>query len=221
LAIFISSSVINVYVDEAGDLGFGDKASRYFIVAYAIIEQPGRISVNTQRLLKTLNNNRRHPIDEFKFSNDNEYIRLKFLNLIRKSNFDGGQVVIKKAAVKEGLRDKKLILYNFVVADSIATAIVNTYDNFVQVNLHLDRSMSKESRVQFDDYFERKMNWKLSEFKKKHDVCNKISHDYSHHESCIQVVDYIAGSLFQLFERENPRYYDVIKDKIIHKNEWG
>jgi len=90
LAIFISSSVINVYVDEAGDLGFGDKASRYFIVAYAIIEQPGRISVTTQRLLKTLNNNRRHPIDEFKFSNDNEYIRLKFLNLIRKSNFDGG-----------------------------------------------------------------------------------------------------------------------------------
>lgn len=182
-----------------------------------IIEQPGRISVNTKRLL---NNKRGHPIDEFKFSDDNEYIRLKFLNLIRKLNFDGGQVVIKKAAVKEQLRDKKLILYNFVVADNIATAIVNTYDNFAQVNLHLDRSTSKESRAHFDDYFKRKMDWKLSEFKKKHDVRNMISHDYSHHESCIQVVDYIAGSLFQLFARENARYYDVIKDKIIHKNEW-
>lgn len=179
-------------------MGFGDKASRYFIVAYAIIEQPGRTSVNTQRLLKTLNNKRRHPIDEFKFSNDNEYIRLKFLNLIRKSNFEGGQLVIKKAAVKERLRDKKLILYNFAVADNIATAIINTSDNFAQVNLHLDRSLSKESRAHFDDYFSRKIDWKLSELKKKHDVRNMIFHDYSHHESCIQVADYIAGSLFQL-----------------------
>jgi hypothetical protein len=214
------SSTIHIYVDESGDLGFNGRSSRYFILGYVIAGQSGRISTDIKRVLKNLNKKRKHPIREFKFSNDSDFVRLRFLSVIRRLNIDGGQVVIKKTAVKSDLRGKKSILYNYLVAENISSAVTEAYADLSEINLHLDASMSRASRDHFDSYFE-KMTWKISILKKSQSVKTNIYHDYSHNESCIQLADYVAGSLYQLYEHEKPHYYDLIKDKITHKREWG
>lgn len=73
-----------------------------------------------------------------------------------------------------------------------------------------------EDSCRVEDY-----SFLLSEFKKERDIRSAISQDYSHNVSCIQIADYVAGSLFQLYEHEEPQYYDKIKDIIIHKTERG
>jgi uncharacterized protein DUF3800 len=168
-----------------------------------------------------LNSKRKRSISEFKFSNDSEFIRLKVFNLIRKLDIEGGQVIIKKTAVKTNLRDNKPILYNYLVAENIATAVIRAYADLSEVNLHLDSSMSSASRDHFNLYFSDKMRWKNSIFKRNQSVKTKIYHDYSHNEPCIQLADYLAGSIYQLYEHEQPKYYDLIKEKIMHKHEWG
>ncbi|WP_370519329.1 DUF3800 domain-containing protein [Nitrososphaera sp. AFS] len=208
-------------MDESGDLGFKGKSSRYFIIGYIITEQSGRISTDIKRVLKNLNKKHKHSIREFKFSNDSDFIRLKVLNLFRRLDIDGGQVVIKKSAVKSDLRDNKSLLYNYLVAENIATSVVEAYADLSEVNLHLDSSMSSASRDHFNSYFSDKMRWKISIFKRHQSVKTKIYHDYSHNEACIQLADYLAGSLYQLYEHEQPKYYDLIKEKITHKQEWG
>ena len=78
--------------------------------------------------------------------------------------------------------------------------------------------MSKKSRNEFDKYFSNKIAWLTSPDKISKHI---IFHDYSHQEPCLQVADYLAGSLYQLFENNDSRYYDMIKHKVTYIHQWG
>lgn len=210
------NNIINVFVDESGDLGFNERSSDYFIIGFLVANYPERIKHDIRRLLKSLNMKRRQKITEFKFSTDRDETRHKMLNLITKHDIDAGSIIIRKAAVKAHLRDNKSMLYNFLVADHIVQAILSSYENATHVNLHLDVSMSKNSRQEFSNYFSNKMQWSRSDRKINQSISNSVSHDYSHQEPCIQAADYLAGSLYQLFEHNDSRYFDMIKHKVVH-----
>ncbi|HEX7032641.1 MAG TPA: hypothetical protein VF172_06545 [Nitrososphaera sp.] len=77
--------IIDIFVDEPGDLGFTDNASKYFIIGYVVGNCPFRVRVEVRRLLKKLNVRNHCKISEFKFSNDSDIVRHKFLNLIKGS----------------------------------------------------------------------------------------------------------------------------------------
>ena len=64
------ATTIDVYVDEAGDLGFSQSSTKYFIIAYLIVEHPNRVGTEVKRLLKTLNKKNRKKLNEFKFGED-------------------------------------------------------------------------------------------------------------------------------------------------------
>jgi hypothetical protein len=104
--------------------------------------------------------------------------------------------VIKKTAVASHLRQNKKILYNFVIAEYIMRDVMTSYSDAYQINLHLDLSMSKSSREAFDRYFAERVSWKNCIMGIDHYMTNKVSHDYSHQEPCLQIADYIAGSSF-------------------------
>ncbi|MDE1868287.1 MAG: hypothetical protein KGI08_11355, partial [Thaumarchaeota archaeon] len=66
--------VVNVFVDEAGDLGFSQQSTKSFVLSYVIMinDTPLFIRNKVRRLLKNTNTRRkiRGKSEEFKFSND-------------------------------------------------------------------------------------------------------------------------------------------------------
>lgn len=143
------------------------------------------------------------------------------LRCIAKQDFNCGIVAIRKESVSQNLREKKGILYNFVIAEYIVTNLLASFENITEINLHIDRSMAREAREHFNSYFSNKLSWK--QFIKDIDlpISSNVFHDDSHHEPCIQMADYIAGSVFQYLERNDPNYYNIIKHKITYSKTWG
>lgn len=41
-----------------------------------------------------------------------------------------------------------------------------------------------------------------------------ITHKKSQYVPCLQLADYIAGATFQLYENNDPRYFEIIRNKI-------
>jgi hypothetical protein len=68
-----------------------------------------RTAKKVKRLLKDINLHHKRRLTEFRFTQDSDYIRHKFLNLISKQDIEVGQVVVKKTAVRQHLRDSTYI----------------------------------------------------------------------------------------------------------------
>jgi hypothetical protein len=131
-------------------------------------------------------------------------------------------MVINKNSVSSHLRDKKSILYNYLVADNISRTLLSEYRDILHVNLYLDLSMSELSRNQFNSYFSNKMSW-LSSIANdnQHNITNEVFHVCSHNEPCIQLADYLSGTLYRSYEYNEPQYYEMIMNKIKYNVEWS
>jgi hypothetical protein len=149
---------------------------------------PFRAEVDVKRLLKKLNLRHHRKINEFKFTNDSDFIWHKFLNLIGSLEIEAGRVVIKKTAVAPHLRENKKILYNFVIAEYIIRDIMAAYGDADHINLHLDLSMSKSSRQAFDRYFAEKVSWKTFVSGNDRLITSRVFHDHSRQKSYIRIV---------------------------------
>ncbi|MEM3804393.1 MAG: DUF3800 domain-containing protein [Conexivisphaerales archaeon] len=208
---------IHIFVDEAGDLGFSDKSTKTFVIAYIMPMQPERIRTQLKRLMRRLNTSLKLELREFKHSRDSEQVRDKVFELIRTQNIQAGIMAIEKSSVKHELRGRKNILYNFLVVDKMIKDALKLYPKTLEIVL--DRSMSKESIADFNRYVKWKVDWN----KRTDSVAPvvHVSHVDSTKEKCIQVADYIAGACFARFERKYNFEYNKIKDKIIYKHQWG
>ncbi|MEM3365811.1 MAG: DUF3800 domain-containing protein, partial [Candidatus Methanomethyliaceae archaeon] len=206
-----------VFIDEAGDLGFTPRSSKFFVIAYVILDNPERAKVSMQRLKRSLRKKDRK-LNEFKHSNDSYEIRKAVFEVILKIPLRVGAVAIDKGYVKEDLRDKKAILYNFLVADKIATSLLSSGAS--RAVLILDRSMSKEARDHFNEYFFRKLSWKGLEANKLCKIMD-IKHVPSYEDPNLQIADYMAGALFRKFERGLDDEYTLIKGLIKYTAGWG
>jgi len=206
-----------VFVDEAGDLGFTPRSSRTFVVAYVIIDSPERARVSMRRLKRSLRK-KSSRLNEFKHSNDSPKVRKEVLRTISSIPMSAGAVVIDNNYVKKELRDKKEVLYNFLVSDKIASSLLSSGAS--RAVLILDRCMSKEARDHFNDYFAKKMAWKENELNRSCRIV-EIRHTHSYADPNIQIADYIAGALFRKFERGIDDEYVLIKGKIKYTSGWG
>ena len=77
-----------------------------------------------------------------------------------------------------------------------------------------------EARAHFNEYFRRKLSWKGQERSKFCDVVD-IIHRNSQDDPNLQIADYIAGALYEKFEKGDAKEYLLIKDKIRYTHVWG
>jgi len=212
---------LNIFVDESGDLGFSNsRSSRTFVVAYVIISNPERTRVDFKRLRKKIKQKHRLNVEEFKFSRDSEKVRINVLKEISGQELEAGYFAAEKTAVKEDLRKRPDVFYNYVVADTIVTNVVRSYDP-TEVNLTLDQSKSKDSLCHFNNYLRRKFSWRQAVESQKEMPKIKILHEDSRNDQCLQVADYFAGAAFNYFERGERKYFSYIENKVRFKNSWG
>lgn len=154
--------IVHIYVDESGDLGFNEKSSKSFVVSYVILYDVSAYLIRHKvaKLLKRINLRARHKskISEFKFSNNTEKTKIKFLNLINTLDLTIGTVVIKKDSVANHLKDKPEMIYNYITTKYILPRVVDLYwnkaHNYNHLYFTLDRSMYKSDASQYVRYLE-------------------------------------------------------------------
>ena len=210
---------MDIFIDESGDLGFTRKSSNFFIVSYLMVDNSISLHNYMKKLLRKMHKKRIYSGSEFKFTNSNHATRLECLQLFLTQDWTSGIIVLEKRRTNPGLRSNTNMLYNYVIVHNVIKNILSLVDPNEDINIYVDRSLSKLNRDSFDRYIEYKASWiwniKLNKASQLRPDQIKIKHVNSEKDNCIQLSDYIAGAAFQKYERNNDVYYNTIEKRII------
>jgi hypothetical protein len=206
-----------VFVDESGDLGFTQKSTRFFVVAYVECASPVQMRIGINRVLKHLHQRKKYSLarNELKFSRMDNYCRRFVLEKIAGFEASLGVVVLEKALVNSNLRKEPPVLYNWCVVHNIMLSLLPNIASGNKLNMVFDRSLPAWRIKEFNAYVENKASYLL--FEKGTALSrNSISsaHVASEVEPCLQVADAIAGAYFQKYEHKNEEYVQIVEDKI-------
>ncbi len=200
-----------IYLDESGDLGFGPKASNYFLIAALLAKDPLRIQKCITKVRKERLPNKYKKISELKYHNSDNIIRRRILQCVAKTDASVAYAILRKRQVHENLRSKQNILYNFLCGSLIAN-IFKRYYIVSKVNIIVDRSLTKINREAFNEYIGYKA------LMSKTEVFNadylEIHHIDSTQDKCIQSVDFIVGAIARNYEHNDSLLYEIIDKKI-------
>lgn len=208
---------MNVYVDESGDLGFSEKSTKFFIVAYIVSDSISSLRTKMKRILKKLHNKRKYHFsrNELKFSRMNGYCRQLVLEKIRHSDLDIGVVVVEKKHVKKELRNDLTILYNWLLVHHIMSALLPRLATKQKINIVFDKSLSKKRITGFNKYLKEKVSYLSYRDGATLPLdCIYCQHIDSEIEPCLQATDAVAGAYFQKYEKGDNQYVEIVTDKI-------
>ncbi len=202
--------MLYVFVDESGDLGFTKKSTSYYIIASVETRStviPSRIIKKVRRTLGKQKKN----IPEFKFTKSDDTVRRRLLERAVKEDLLFSAVVLKKKMVYDYLRDKKDKLHNYL-AGFIAESLSNDYDDEKEFEIIVDKFiMREEKRREFDWYLESRL---LRNYRDSAEPKVKIVHGDSRQYSGLQVADFVAGAIFQYYERGKREFYEIVEPKL-------
>lgn len=206
---------MDVYVDESGDLGFSEKSTKFFIIAYLACENSIDSRIRMKRLLKKFHQSKKYHNrqTELKFCKMNDSCRKKVLGTLKKLNANMGAIVVEKQRIKDDLRDKLPILYNYLIVHNVVSALLHNLENGRTMNLIFDKSLPKTRIEDFNQYVTQKASY-LSYIRGNSLNHNSITskHIDSKVEPCLQAVDSIAGAFFHKYEYNFSDYVEIIKD---------
>ncbi|MEJ5327926.1 MAG: DUF3800 domain-containing protein [Candidatus Bathyarchaeia archaeon] len=208
---------MHVFVDESGNLGFSEKATKYFIVAYLECEKPERLRIELRRLLKRLHQKKQYPPsrNELKFSRMNSYCRKMILAKIAESDVSLGVVVLEKARVENKLRKDPATLYNWCVVHNIMLSLIQQIATGNKIQITFDKSLPKRRINEFNSYATNKASYLLHEKGTAlPSNCITLNHIPSEKEFCLQAADAVAGAYHQKYENNNPEYAKIIEHKV-------
>ncbi len=202
--------MLYVFVDESGDLGFTKKSSKYFVIASVETTDDKQFDSLFKKVRKSLKKKERD-IPEFKFTKTNQDTKLKILSKIAELDVSFSAVVLDKNTVAFHLRTKQQILYNYLTGFIVEILPVSRHR---RIKLVIDKFLTNEvERSNFDEYILQK----VEEVCLKHGIIVpevRVNHASSQSHCGLQVADFVAGSIFNKYERGYEKYYTIIKPKI-------
>jgi len=208
---------LNVFVDESGDLGFSETATKYFIVGYVESGAPVKLRTELKRLLKRLHQKEKYSKsrNELKFSRMDDYCRKTVLEKIVECNVSLGVVVMEKKRVVSKLRKDPSRLYNWCVVHNIMLSLLPQISAGNKMQITFDKSLPMWRIEEFNSYVTNKASYLLFEKGTKLPPnCISLSHITSEKEFGLQAADAIAGAYFQKYEKQNDEYVKIIEPKV-------
>ena len=196
-----------IYLDESGDLGFRHGSTRYFTIAFVIVEQPFDFIRSVKDVKVKYNIPRRV---EIKGSTTRRDIKVDFLERIRQLEIEVHAITVRKQNVETRLRSDTNILYNYVVGLLLVDCILQkqlTAKVFVNVDR---RVISITSGFKFNEY----LRYKIWYENKRPDIDLQIKHADSHKSYAIQGIDVICNSIFRKYNSDDSSFFNVIADKV-------
>ena len=216
------SDTIYIFVDEAGDMDFSQKGSKYYMFNFLIKQRPFNLHEYIsnyrysllERNLDPLNDSRLN-IESFHACEDNQYIRHKIFNIISTFNIDSVKAysyILEKPKVEPTKRQEKDRFY----IDNLNLAIQQLLDklkiskNFIIITDRLPVQKNKSKQVGA-------LKKGIKEYLKLNSL--NVRYDIFHHCSAssanLQIVDYISWAIFRKFERNQDVYYNQIEKYLI------
>lgn len=204
--------LVEVYLDESGDLGFSPNSSRYLVIAATVATS----KVNFDRIVKKGNEKLKikgKSRAEVKFNNSDDWMRHFYIDRFCDTSCHVHWCAIEKSDTKEHLIRCKDKLYNYMCGKLMAS-IFGSY-NAHKFNMIVDkRAGGRAERNDFDRY----MNTILEHEHMGNFLPElRLSHYDSFNNPGLRVHDFVVGSIFQHLERRNDEYYGKIK----HMVDWG
>jgi len=201
---------VYVFIDESGDLGFGEKSTKYYVIASVETKDPQQFSRMFKRIRSRMGKKKKD-IKEFKFSKTNVNTKFEILEKISKLDIRFSAVVLKKETVYPYLREEKQILHNYLTGYIVELIPFMESRNFEVI---VDKFLSKGAeRENFDTYLRRHVGYHCRELGLIPPNRINIRHESSYACAGLQVADFVAGSLFAKYERGDDRFYNIIKPK--------
>ena len=212
-----------IFIDESGDLGFKDKSTSYFIVAYVIVNSNDvyKIDKEIRDLHRDIHKTTKKRFDEFKYTKDLSHIKRRFIEIIPRLPIQIGYVCIKdKNRIKPELRDEPVNLYNYLTIHYSIYNMLIHYNNINNLTLVIDKSITRKQQEYAKDYFNTKLSY-LTSFLGLKTIPNAVlTYKDSKDERCLQLADYIAGILKDKHMHNKDGYYNIIKGKILFEIIW-
>ena len=203
--------MVYIYIDESGDLGFSEKSSKHFVIAALITEDHLSIQKCITKVRKERLPKKYKKISELKYHNSSPIIRRRILECISKTDVQIAYVVLRKYQVYDKLRNKQNVLYNFLCG-SLIYKIFQRYDLSARTEIVVDRSLTKINRDAFNDYVAHRALYNNNNV---FDIDNlEINHVNSTQDKCVQVVDFVAGSIARKYNNKDISLYTIIDGNI-------
>jgi hypothetical protein len=196
-----------VYLDESGDLGFGQGGTKYFTIAFVIVEAP----IPFRRCVKAVKTRHHIPRQvELKGSTTRGIIKKDLLSRFVRLNMEVHAITVKKENVGPKLRKETNILYNYMVGLSLVERILQEPVG-AKVFINVDRRIiSITSGFNFNEYLRYKI-WYEGE---RRDIDLEIYHLDSHQTYAIQGIDVICNSIFRKYNSNNYDLFNIIRGKV-------
>ena len=188
------------FLDEAGDPGYARGSSTHFLVTIVVVEQPILLRKTVTKTRKSLGK-RLRSIPELKAAGGDVRIVEKLLGHAQRVGFDAVCVVINKRRFPrpQDLED----LYGYACTRAIREVLIR----FGALSLTLDKRYSNpQMRLH--------LNSVLASGVEDLGTTLVIDHENSEREYALQVADAVAWTVWQKYEHQDERLWQVIQDRI-------
>jgi len=199
--------MIYVYLDESGDLGFGQRSTRYFTIAFVVMENPIRF----KRCVRKVKEKYSIPSNaELKGSVTKKNIKEDLLNRLSALDIEVHAITVEKKNVDPKLQKNTNILYNYMVGLSLVERALEERVNS-RIIVEVDKRItSVTSGFNFNDYLKYKIWYEA----KRQDIDLHINHLDSHQAYAIQGIDIICNSIFRKYNSNNYELFNIIQGKV-------
>ena len=196
-----------VYLDESGDLGFGQGSTKYFTIAFVIVKDP----VPFRRCVKAVKIKHHIPREvELKGNTTREVVKKDLLSRFLELDMEVHAITVKKENVEPKLRKDTNILYNYMVGLSLVERILWEPAG-AKVVINVDRRIiSITSGFNFNQY----LSYKIWYERERRDIDLEIHHLDSHQAYAIQGIDVICNSIFRKYNSNNYVLFNIISGKV-------
>ena len=202
---------VEVYLDESGDLGFSNRSSKHLVIVALATSSPHTLA----RIVRKAH--RKFSLDdgsgsEFKFNRSREPLRRFFLERIAETD----SWIVWGSATKSGASRRSLgdgdSLWGYVVSRTVSEMSMATHTK--SIHLVVDR-LSPRPNVN------RSLAIRLANEVETHHSGHfpptvEVSLVDSKRSEGLQVVDYVAGAVFQSVERGESSYLRMIERRVVH-----
>lgn len=195
-----------IYLDESGELGFGPKASKYFVMAALIPRDPVKIKTCIKRVRQQKLPKKYKQIPELKSNNSSQTIKRRVLECLARTDSDIVYAVLRKEQVFDYLKEDKAVLYNYI-SGLLLRKVIEAYKLSGSIDLVIDKSLYNSQRDNFDNYLTKKAL-------KMGVTLNQPEHPDSLQEPCIQAVDFVAGAIHSKYRDSIDAHYKIIEPRI-------
>lgn len=196
------------YLDESGDLGFGDGASDTFVIAAVCVDRGKQDQL--KRLVRRFKSSRSIPPSvELKANATRAVDRDRFCRELADLECSAHYIVVNKNKVKTELRRDTNILYNYVTGLMLGPLLCN----LLQAQVHLDcRTIKVASGNSLSEYLRIKLWCEMNS-----PVNVALSFPDSRQSLGIQAADFVANAVFRKYERRDSSGYSALS-RIIGVN---